>query len=141
VKEDSDIEIKRHIKRMLNGGYINNGFWNGKHIRIKRWLTGQEYQSKWAFTKFMNYGVFGQDPVTEEDDNKIIDYIFKEIKNKKYFSRSPKDVQLFLAKIHEDLVPMMIEREGHRYESNYIQWNDFKDYIDGEVFVELLENM
>jgi hypothetical protein len=136
----TDEDLKRSIKEMLQGRYLNSGFWNGKKIVIKKQMTKEEQDEEWEIVKYVKYKLLGHDTVKEADEDKIVDRMLHKIAKQTYFDKTPKQVQLFLAKTHEQLVPLMKERQGHHLEVNYIDWHDFKTYLNGKHFYELIQN-
>ncbi|MEZ5198028.1 MAG: hypothetical protein R2764_17065 [Bacteroidales bacterium] len=135
----TDNDLKKEIKRMLNGHYKNSGYFNGKDIRVKEWMDWSELEKESKLSRFYKYGVLGQDPVKETDENKLVRLIFKIVDKQKYFDRSQESIELFLSKVYEQLVPLMKDREGHKLEFNYIEWDDFVGYFNSQKFKDLLK--
>jgi hypothetical protein len=137
--EMTDNDIKRSITEMLNGRYLNSGFWNGKKIIVKKYLTGEENDPNKLINIF-KWGYLGQDAVKDADDAEIVEMIFRKMSDKPFFDKTSKKVELFLSEIRKDLVPLMIERQDHWLEANYIEMSDLNVYLKSQAFGSRLNN-
>lgn len=136
-KNMTDTDIKIAINNMLNGQYRNSGFFNDKRIVVKNFLTMEELADENAVKKFVKYGMLGKDPLKDTSSEKLVDTIFNKIIKVKYFDRSLESLELFLLKTRENLIPIMENRKG---DVGYMEWSEFKSFINGNVFYKILQN-
>jgi hypothetical protein len=132
-KKEAEQKIKWAIREMINGKYLNSGFFRSGKIRVKELLTSQEWSEESSVSKVLKYGILNKAPVKDVDDEELADIIYSAFKSEPCLDLSMKSLELMLLEIRRDLEPLMREGEGESFTFSYISKGDFTTYVNRDL--------
>ena len=131
-------DFKGAIKEMLNGRYHGSGWLSSYKISVKEFMSMEEFEEKSGFTKFIEYGVLGRDPLKDANDDALADIMFNEISKNKLLDLSKKNVELLLLDIRRGLEKELKEYKEHT-EKKYIEIDAYKEFVRNKIPNQLIQ--
>jgi hypothetical protein len=118
-------EIKGLIKEMLNGRYLNSGWFSSYTMLV---LTEKTDYSKVTYVDKMKAGLYGATPMEEVDQDQVSDNIFSAIHKEKNLDLSKDSMELLLLEIRNEL-----SRFYHDKGKGYVHFDELKSFTSGKM--------
>jgi hypothetical protein len=121
-------EIKIAVKEMLNGMYLNSGFFSSFSIRVMRDKQKLDWSDK------VIYGVFDYIGMEEVDQDEVTEKLVSALMKEKHLDKEKKSIELLLLKIRNELTELQKDK-------SYIHINDLIHFIYNKLKSILKDNL